>query len=175
MNRKEVESNSEGTVITYDTEELSSALDEGPEEENSQVDEEPETESLESKIATTCEVVRAMDFTVNEPHMNVTPEENQKYLEAYLKVLKNEMPVYNRIGKKIYYRDLWRAGIEFEDLLENNEEKEFPYLYYYDDLDGDGKPEFAVNQGCLYIFNYELEGDFVVSFTISKAVILERL
>ena len=46
---------------------------------------------------------------------------------------------------------VWKAGIEFEKLLEKKSERESLYLYYYDDLDGDGKPEFAVNQGGLYM------------------------
>lgn len=124
-------------------------------DENNQVTQEPETESPESKIAAMCDTVRAMDFTANEPHMDITPEENQKYLEAYLKVLKNEISIYRQSGEEIYYRDLWKAGDKFEDLLEDKWHDRF----YYDDLDGDGKPELAIKQGCLYIFNYELEDE----------------
>lgn len=166
INLKEVENSSDENESMYDTEEFSVALADETEDtdnrsdENNQVTQEPETDSTESQIAAMCEAVRAMDFTVKEPHMDITPEENRKYLEAYLKVLKNELPVCYQIEEETYYKDLWRAGFEFEDLQKNKGERESFYLYYYDDLDGDGKPEFAVNQGCLYIFNYELEDDF---------------
>lgn len=105
-----------------------------------------------------CDIVRAMDFTVKESHLDITPEENRVYLEGYLKVLKNEIPVIGEVEVK-YYKDLWRAGIEFEELLKEKGTREYPYLYYYDDLDGDGKPEFAINQGCMFLFKYEPELD----------------
>lgn len=94
------------------------------------------TESLEGRIEATCEAVRSMDFIVNEPQMDVSSEENTEYLEVYLKVLKNEMPVRDMTGEEKYYKDLWKAGIEFEKLLEKKSERESLYLYYYDDLDG---------------------------------------
>lgn len=175
INLNEVESSLEGTESTYGTEEFSSDLDESTEEDNGQADEELETENQESQVAAICESVRAMDFTVNEAYMDVTPEENREYLKAYLKVLKNDMPIYDQIGKKMHYRDLWRAGFEFEDLLENKGEREFPYLYYYDDLDGDGKPEFAINQGCLYIFNYELGDDFCKIICYQQSCYFEKI
>lgn len=105
-----------------------------------------------------CDIVRAMDFTVKESHPDITLEENRAYLEGYLKVLKNEIPAIGEVEVK-YYKDLWRAGIEFEELLKEKETGEYPYLYYYDDLDGDGKPEFAINQGCMFLFKYEPELD----------------
>lgn len=123
-------------------------------------DSETETEDVQQQVEAMCEKVRSMDFTVNESHMDITPEENQMYLEAYIKILNNEMLVYDVSGEQVYYRDLWRTGIEFEDLIANKAYRVFPYLYYYDDLDGDGKPEFATNQGCLVIYNYELGEDF---------------
>ncbi len=107
----------------------------------------------DEKIKIICEQLNQMDFTVSEPVMDVTEEENRLYLEAYLKILKNEIPVYG----ETYYADLWKAGLEFETLLENRDKLEFPYCYYYDDLDGDGKPEFAINQGCMYIFDYDMQ------------------
>ena len=116
--------------------------DETEKYENTEILAEQETDNLEQKIEEICEQVRSIDFTVNEPHIDVTPEENQLYLEAYLKILKNELPVYDLSGKQVYYQDLWMSGIEFEDLLENKAYRDFPYLCYYDDLDGDGKPEF---------------------------------
>ncbi|MDE7253485.1 MAG: hypothetical protein K2O32_11160 [Acetatifactor sp.] len=105
----------------------------------------------DEKIEIICEHLNQMDFTVNEPRLDVTEEENRLYLEAYLKVLKNEIPA----DGETYYADLWKAGREFETLLENKTERKF--LYYYDDLDGDGKPEFAIKQGCMYIFDYDME------------------
>ena len=120
-----------------------------PEEETREVDIEDLDE--DEKIEIICNHLKQMDFTVNEPMLDVTEEENQLYLEAYLKVLKNEIPVYG----ETYYADLWRAGIEFETLLEHKAERKF--RYYYDDLDGDGKPEFAIVQGCMYIFDYDME------------------
>lgn len=105
-----------------------------------------------------CDIVRSMDFTVKEPHLDITPEENRVYLEGYLKVLKNEIPAIGEVEVK-YYKDLWRAGSEFEELLKEKATREYSYLYYYDDLDGDGKPEFAINQGCMYLFKYEPELD----------------
>lgn len=103
-----------------------------------------------------CDIIRAMDFTAKEPQMDITPEENQLYLEGYLKVLKNEIPTIGEEEVK-YYKDLWKAGIEFEQLVKEKDTREYPYLYYYDDLDGDGKPEFAVDQSCMYLFKYEKE------------------
>lgn len=103
-----------------------------------------------------CDIVRAMDFTAKEPQLDITPEENRVYLEGYLKVLKNEIPIIYETGEQ-YYKDLWRAGIEFEQLLKEKDTREYPYLYYYDDLDGDDKPEFAINQGCMVLFKYDKE------------------
>ncbi len=101
-----------------------------------------------------CDVVRTMDFIAIEPQLDITPEENQVYLEGYLKVLKNEIPTIGKVEVK-YYKDLWKAGTEFEQLLKEKDTREYPYLYYYDDLDGDGKPEFAIEQGCMFLFKYE--------------------
>lgn len=105
-----------------------------------------------------CDIVKAMDFTVNESHLSITPEEEQVYLERYLGVLKNEIPIIDGVETK-YYRDLWKAGIEYKKLLEEKETRKYPYLYYYDDLDGDGKPEFAIVQGCMFLFKYEKDLD----------------
>ena len=49
------------------------------------------------------------------------------------KILKNEMYT-NYAGKKQYHRGLLPLGGEFEDSLYWNK------TFYYDDLDGDGKP-----------------------------------
>ena len=112
----------------------------------------------EEKEIPVCDIVRAMDFTAREPQLDITPEENQIYLEGYLKVLKNEIPVIGEVEVK-YYKDLWKAGTEFEQLLKEKDTREYPYLYYYDDLDGDGKPEFAIEQGCMFLFKYDKELD----------------
>lgn len=116
---------------------------------------ESEIQTEEEEIPV-CDIVRAMDFTARKPQLDITPEENQVYLEGYLKVLKNEIPTIGKVEVK-YYKDLWRAGIEFEQLLKEKDTREYPYLYYYDDLDGDGKPEFAINQGCMVLFKYDKE------------------
>ena len=107
-----------------------------------------------SHISAVCQTVKSMNFTIKEPHLNITEEEDKLYKEAYLKVLKNEMPIFE--WSEQYYKDLWMAGIEFEDLHKRKNDNRFPYLCYYDDLDGDGKPELGINQGCLYLFKYEL-------------------
>ena len=36
--------------------------------------------------------VKNMDFTIREPRLDITSEEDRLYKKAYLKVLKNEMP-----------------------------------------------------------------------------------
>jgi len=111
-------------------------------------------ETDDIKEISVCEIVRAMDFTVKEPDLDITPEENQIYLEGYLKVLKNEIPITSGAGEQ-YYKDLWKAGTAFEELVKEKGTREYPYLYYYDDLDGDGKPELAINQGCMFLLKYE--------------------
>lgn len=105
-------------------------------------------------VADVCDAVKNMDFTIREPRLDITSEEDRLYKKAYLKVLKNEMPILE--WEKQYYKDLRGAGIPFEDLLERKDDDSFPYLLYYDDLDGDGKPELGINQGCLYLFDYEM-------------------
>lgn len=122
----------------------------------SQQEEQQRPDSVDKEEIKVCDIVRAMDFTAKEPQMDITPEENQLYLEGYLKVLKNEIPTIGEEEVK-YYKDLWKAGIEFEQLVKEKDTREYPYLYYYDDLDGDGKPEFAVDQSCMYLFKYEKE------------------
>ena len=42
-------------------------------------------------ISADCQTVKNMDFTIKEPQMDVTENENQLYKETYQKVLKNEM------------------------------------------------------------------------------------
>jgi len=111
-------------------------------------------ETNDLKEISVCEIVRAMDFTVKEPHLDITSEEDRIYLEGYLKVLRNEIPIISEAGE-LYYKDLWKAGIAFEELLKEKGTREYPYLYYYDDLDGDGRPELAINQGCMFLLKYE--------------------
>ena len=78
------------------------------------------------------------------------------YKEGYLKILKNQIPISEGQEYSGYYKNLWQAGMEFQDLVENKSINKFPYLLYYDDLDGDGKPELGINQGYMYILDYEL-------------------
>uniref|UniRef100_UPI00286F4019 hypothetical protein n=1 Tax=Anaerosporobacter sp. TaxID=1872529 RepID=UPI00286F4019 len=56
-------------------------------------------------------------------------------------------------GEKEYFRDLYKAGSEFEELIEKLD----AYSFYYNDLDGDGLPELGVSCGEIYILKYELE------------------
>ena len=134
-------------------------------------DSEIQTEEEEISV---CDIVRAMDFTAKEPQLDITPEENQIYLEGYLKVLKNEIPIIDETGEQ-YYKDLWKAGTEFEQLLKEKDIREYPYLYYYDDLDGDGKPEFAINQGCMFLFKYEKELDICKLLYDEEACYFEKI
>lgn len=122
---------------------------------------EDETGVAESDVAEICDLVRAMDFTVEQPHMELTEEEDLAYKEAFLCLLKNELPIeggeeWCEDGDR--YRDLWWAGIPYEELLEEGDNTDFVQgcCYYYDDIDGDGKPEFGVCQGAVYFFDYEL-------------------
>lgn len=108
----------------------------------------------EDDVAAMCELVRAMDFTVEKPHMELTEKEDLAYKEAFLRLLKNKLPIEG--WYEDCYQDLWRAGIPYENLLEERNSAGFPYSYYYDDIDGDGKPEFGVSQGAVYFFDYEL-------------------
>lgn len=111
---------------------------------------------VEDDVEAMCELVRTMDFTVEKPHMGLTEEEDLAYKEAFLHLLKNELPIEGWYEGEDCYQDLWRAGIPYENLLEERDSAGFPYFYYYDDIDGDGKPEFGVSQGAVYFFDYEL-------------------
>ncbi|MCM1045852.1 MAG: hypothetical protein NC417_10105 [Candidatus Gastranaerophilales bacterium] len=113
-------------------------------------------EDAEDEVTAVCEMVRAMDFTVEQPHMELTDEEDRAYREAFLRLLKNALPIEGWNEGEDCYQNLWWAGRPYEELLENRDSVGFPYAYYYDDIDGDGKPEFVVNQGAVYVFDYEL-------------------
>ena len=54
--------------------------------DSSEILEEQIPESTEQLVEEMCDIVRSMNFEANEPHMDVTPEENQLFLEAYLKI-----------------------------------------------------------------------------------------
>ncbi|MCM1267451.1 MAG: hypothetical protein NC302_06060 [Bacteroidales bacterium] len=61
---------------------------------------------------------------------------------------------------KILYwgeKDIWEKDEEDREVQTEKDTRKFPYLYYYDDLDGDGKPGFAINQSCMYLFKYNPE------------------
>ena len=105
--------------------------------------------------------VKNMDFTIKEPYLDITPEEEMIYKKAYLSVLKGEAPIQNRWDEPVYYKDLNGAKKEYAELLKNRFVREFPYLYYYDDLDGDGKPELGIDHGCLQILDYEPDSDLI--------------
>lgn len=40
------------------------------------------------RVSAVCQTVKNMDFTIKEPQMDITENEDQLYKEAYLKVLK---------------------------------------------------------------------------------------
>ena len=127
---------------------------------------------FDEEVTQILEIIQSMDITVNYPCVNIAQEDEKKYLEGYLSILKNEIPVITSEGEKMYYEDLWKAGIEFDELLKEKGNRRYPYLYYYDDLDGDGKPELAVNQGCLYIFNYEPgEDEFTILYSAESCYV----
>ncbi len=46
-----------------------------------------------------CELVHTMDFTVEKPHMELTEEEDLAYKEAFLRLLKNELPIKGWYGE----------------------------------------------------------------------------
>ena len=138
----------------------------GNAEEGTDVAEQPESTITESEVesvpdpeddvAAVCEMMRAMDFTVEQPHLELT-EEDRAYKEAFLRLLKNELPIKG--WPEEYYQDLWKAGIPYGDLLEERDNIGSYNSYYYNDIDGDGKPEFGLTQGCVYFFDYELGED----------------
>lgn len=118
-------------------------------------------ENSEDAAPAVCETVRAMDFTAEQPHMELTEEEDLAYKKAFLSLLKNELPIEGGEGwceDGDRYRDLWWSGVPYEELLKERDNTDFGQgcCYYYDDIDGDGKPEFGVRQGAVYFFDYEL-------------------
>lgn len=143
-------------------------VQEGQKESEIVTEENEQAADGEDDVAAVCELVRAMDVTVEQPHMELTEEEDRAYKEAFLRLLKNELPIKG--GEKWCedgdrYQDLWWSGIPYEDLLEGRDNADFSCFYYYDDIDGDGKPEFGVSQGAVYFFDYELgEGACSVSY-----------
>lgn len=131
--------------------------DQGEQDESEASAEENEwSGDAEDEMTAVCELVRAMDFTVEQPHMELTEEEDRAYREAFLRLLKNELPIKGWYEGEDCYEKLWWAGIPYEELLEERDSAGFPYSYYYDDIDGDGKPEFGVDQQAVYFFDYEL-------------------
>ena len=68
----------------------------------------------ENDVAAVCEMMRAMDFTVEQPQMGLTEEEDWAYKEAFLRLLKNELPVKGWNEGEDCYQDLWWAGIPYE-------------------------------------------------------------
>lgn len=100
------------------------------------------------QIESICEIVEKMDFTINQPELNISQEEDILYKEAYLKILKSEIPTINSNGETVFFKELYKAGNEFDKL------DQF-YSYYYNDLDEDGFPELGVKStGYTYILKY---------------------
>lgn len=131
-----------------------STVQEEQKEYDAPVEESERVEDTEDDVAAMRAMMCAMDFTVEQPHMELTEEEDRAYKEAFLRLLKNELPIE---GWEVeYYQGLWKSGTSYGDLLE---ERDTDYSFYYDDIDGDGKPEFGLKQGCVFFFDYELGED----------------
>lgn len=141
-------SDMEGEIIRRSFDKIA---DEEQEESEASAAENEQIEDAEDDVAALCETVRAIDFTVEQPHMELTEQEDRAYKEAFLRLLKNELRIEGYPGGE-YYEDLWKSA-PFDELLERRD-RDRP-AYYYDDIDGDGKPEFGVNYGCVYFFDYE--------------------
>ena len=133
-------------------------------------DAEPDTEAdEEAAIATVCQAVKSLDFEPRMPQLRLTEEEEELYKEAYLKILKNEMYT-SHSGEKQYHRDLFPIGGEFEDSLYWNR------TFYYDDLDGDGKPELGERGNYMYIFKWEPGwNEFRITFCVSRMYVKKVL
>ncbi len=137
-------SNTENMVVDY---EETTYIEEIPFIEETPYIEETtdnENEINEETSSIVCEKIKAIDFTIKESPLDITPEVDALYKEAYLKILKSEIPIVYKSGKKEYFRDLYRIGDEFDKLIE---EADF-YSFYYNDLDGDGLPELGVASTC---------------------------
>lgn len=128
-------------------------------------------EDTEDDVAAVREMVKAIDFNVEQPHMELTEEEDRAYREAFLRLLKNELRIEGYPGGN-YYEDLWKS-ISYDELLEWRD-RDFP-AYYYDDIDGDGKPEFGVNCGCVYFFDYELGEEICSLYYSGQSVYFGKL
>ena len=135
-------SNTEDRVVDY---EESQYIEETTDDEN---------EVSEDTSSIVCEKIKAIDFTIKESPLDITSEVDALYKEAYLNILKSEIPVRYDDGKKEYFRDLYAMGVEFEELIESP-----GYCsYYYNDLDGDGLPELGIRStGYTYILKYDPE------------------
>lgn len=96
-------------------------------------------------------------FQQERQNISLTPDEEKAYLQGYLKILRSELPLVSRWDEgQEYYKDLYQAGTPYRERLESKDESAFPYGIYYDDLDGDGKPELGLLEGaCLYVIKYE--------------------
>lgn len=84
--------------------------------------------AVEDDVAAVCEMMRAIDFTVEHPQMELTEEEDRAYREAFLRLLKNELPIKGWNEGEDRYQNLWWAGIPYEELLEerDSEKKKKP-------------------------------------------------
>lgn len=144
-------------------------------EDEALVEEKEWVEDAEESMTAVREMMHAMDFSVEQPHLELTEEEDRAYREAFLRLLKNELPIEGWNEGEDCYQNLWWAGIPYENLLEERDSVGFPYSYYYDDIDGDGKPEFGVNQQAVYFFDYELGEEACSVSYCGQSIYFEKL
>lgn len=107
----------------------------------------------EDAVKIVCEKIKSIDFTIKLLPLDISPEVDRMYRKAYLDILKNKIAAVNYEGEKEYFIDLYNIGIDFEELKSLDY-----YLFYYNDLDGDGLPELGIKNagggGYTYIFKY---------------------
>lgn len=107
-----------------------------------------------------CMKVQALDFTLQQPQLNIADDINTIYINAYLKILRSEIPTTNFEGNKEFFQELYGVGTKFDEIDER-------YLFCYNDLDGDGLPELGIKStGYTYILKYEPDiSEFNVIFS----------
>ncbi|MBQ9990748.1 MAG: hypothetical protein IJP31_07390 [Lachnospiraceae bacterium] len=94
----------------------------------------------------------------------ISDEEDDLYRKIYLEMLQNERMIIKKNGEKVYVDSLFTLD-EKGDKIEGIKEAFYQFDYYYEDLDGDEKPELGVGGGHLYLFDYEeKEGEIYLMY-----------